>query len=181
MNVRMLMGITSKLFPTTNAYFSIVVLICFIVISMFLLYLSRYDLLHHRLTKMQRGIILVMLPVAGFCGYALYGSSLDLFLSFFVLAGYYYGISLYYSCQTPPKKAFGGCDILVAPLFTVWFGTGVIVFLVIYLVLYCIACIPPLRDFICSFNLESDESKGLPLFPILFVTYALSCLIYFTC
>lgn len=181
MNVRMLMGITNRLFPTANAYFSIVVFICFVGISLFLFYLSRYDLLHHSLTKTQRNLVLVLLPVAGFCGYALYGASLDLFLSFFILAGYYYGVSLYCSCQNPPKRAFGGCDILVAPLFTIWFGTGVIVFLIIYLVLYCIACIPPIREFICSFNLEGEESKGLPLFPILFITYVLSFLIYFSC
>lgn len=69
---------------------------------------------------------------------------------------------------------FGGLDIVVAPLFSIWFGLGAIRYSFMFILVYCVCHNKLITEFLRKGN---KECQGRPLVPIMLLTF-LICLCF---
>ena len=176
----------SFFFPVIDSRMIYPVLICFILITLVLFYLSKMDITYREIPSIWIPIVLWIPGL--FCAYQIYGMSFDFFVGFFFLMIFFWVIQflcdLIINKDKPDDQCqifVGGADILCAPLYTLWFGAGIIVFLGIFLLVLIILNRAPFikkkLDDLCI-RKEMVKYDYIPLLACLQVTYCIALLLY---
>lgn len=182
----MMTFLQNSLFSIRDERLVIPVIISFILITLSLFHLSKIDIKHRELENFK--LILALYPLAIISGIAIYGLSGDFFIGFFGLMSFLYFTEIYYDIRCnrglkeEDKKTYvGGADILVAPLFTVWWGVGIIIYGVILLLVLIIATTPKIAGYLSGLceNTKLSGKDYIPLIPCLFIAYIICCFLMF--
>lgn len=170
---------------TLDINMEIPVAICFIIVSIFLLYLSRVDLRYRKIDKIWL-IFIFYIPTI-FSGYCIYGFTTDFVVGLISLFIYLYIVSvtcdvLYnYGKEEKDRIVFvGTADILVAPLCSTWFGLGVIIQLVLFLLIMALSQIKSIKVYLNSLCLDSDmlSRDRTSLIPCMFITFLITLFLF---
>lgn len=174
------------LFPVRIDSLVIPTLICFIIVFIGIWRLSYIDL-KYREVKSFTWIILLYIPSI-FAGWAIYGFSRDLIVGFFALALFLWFVQFIFNFKVnynlePEKQVIyvGLADILSAPLYTVWFGCGVITFFVIFLlVLVGAERIPKMKEVMNSLCVNKNIALHdyMALLPCMQLTFIITLFWY---
>jgi hypothetical protein len=149
------------------------------------MFYSKSDLVHRRIKKSWT-IPILYIP-AIFSGYCIYGLSADLFIGFFSLAIFFYLTELFcdikYNKGKPEDKQVtfvGAQDILAAPIYTVWFGAGIITFLIILLLVLMIVDTKPIKKYMAQLCIDKDNmyKDYVALLPCLHITFMIVLFLY---
>lgn len=147
--------------------FGIILFLITIFILYFLVYLAYVDYKFHQFPLKN---VIMFYPLIILVNLLKGMNVIELIAGFFILAFPMYVMQVIKG----DELIFGGLDIVVAPLFSIWFGLGAIQYSFMFLLVYCICHNKVITEFLKKGN---KESQGRPLIPIMLLTF-LICLCF---
>lgn len=163
--------IESHFFALHDNNLVIPVFLIYVVVNIYMFYLSIQDLWYR---EIEPKYILLSYPVLLVCGYLLFGISIDLLMGFLTVAVMFYFTQVYCSVKYDSEKVYiGAMDIIAAPIYTLWFGAGVLTYLVIFLLVLLMVDLPFVKDFFAKMTKVESEKDALPLIPCMHLTFIL--------
>lgn len=125
----------------------------------FLGYVSWYD---YKYRTFKRRYILMFYPFVLLANYLINGNLMVTVMSFLFLL-----LALYFTEVIYNSTGVGTIDIIIAPLFTVWFNLHAMFFAFIFIALYALCWTPSILKMIN----KKYNTKGIPLVPVMMVSF----------
>lgn len=167
--------------PTRNINMEIPATICFILVFISLLYLSKEDLTYRKIENLWVIFISYIPAILG--SYLIYGLTSDFFVGVLGLFVYLYLVALFSDLIYNRNKAeedrivfLGTADILTAPLVTCWFGTGIITYIVLLILIILLCQVDYINNklrLLCK-DEELAKRDAISLIPCMMITYMIT-------
>lgn len=137
---------------------NVLVSLLLVILVVVMIYLSYKDYKFAEFPS-RKPFVLMWIPII-LINYLLTGDLVGIILAFFIMSSWFY-----LSCLVTNSTVFGTIDILVAPLFTTWFGYYSFIYLIVFYLLSLLFKITVVRRFVFK------RDDGIPLIPIMTLTF----------
>lgn len=150
-----------------------------IILVTYMTWLSLHDMRHREFKSFKPALVGWVLALL--TGYLKFGFSIKIIIGFTILLVPLYLIELIvgHKIDDPNEHLIGGFDIVVSPLYTVWFGGNAIAFIIALTLVLIVFGIRPLRMLVNRMYVgETKPSEGsVPLLLCLEITFLVALIL----